>query len=191
MESLRAWGLAAALAIETGVEPPENDAFVSGGMLRTVERHRINNETPILAEDPLLDHMLPCLFQAAGVADGLNWNSVWEGNHIIIGELVELTRTGRVQRQTSLDCCVSRLLTGRDATKAAPFVRLWQELKPESAEISGTDVVLCCRRRPRLWSSWRSRSSTGQSPRARSRRNGSPRRSRRWRTGRRRTWRPR
>ncbi|MEV4173805.1 hypothetical protein [Nonomuraea sp. NPDC049709] len=141
VESLRAWDLAAALVIETGVEPPENDAFVSGWVLRTVERHWMNRGTRVLADDRLLDHMLPRLFQAAGVADGLNWNPGWEGHHTIIGELVDLTRTGRVPRQALLDGCVSRFLAGCDAAEAAPFVKLWRKLKPEAAEIPETDFV--------------------------------------------------
>ncbi|MGW5155148.1 DUF7824 domain-containing protein [Nonomuraea wenchangensis] len=141
MESLRAWDLAAALVIDTGVEPPENDAFVSGWVLRMVERQWMNHGTPMLADDPLLDHMLPRLFEAAGVADGLDWSRGWEGHLTIIGELVELARTGRVPRQALLDGCVSRFLTGGDATESAPFVTLWRALRPEAAEIPVTDFV--------------------------------------------------
>ncbi|MFG6200086.1 DUF6493 family protein [Nonomuraea sp. JJY05] len=141
VQSLRAWDLAAALVIETGVEPPENDAFVSGWVLRTVERHWMNNGIPVLADDRLLDHMLPRLFQAAGVADGLGWNPPWEGSRTIISELVELARTGRVPRQALLDGCVSRFLTGCDAAEAASFIKLWRALKPEAAEIPVTDFV--------------------------------------------------
>ncbi|WP_090945293.1 DUF6493 family protein [Nonomuraea jiangxiensis] len=141
VESLRAWDLAAALVIETGVEPPENDAFVSGWVLRTVERQWMSNGTPVLADDRLLDHMLPRLFQAAGVADGLGWDPGLEGRQSIVGELVELARTGRVPRQALLEGCVSRFLAGGDAAETGPFVTLWRELKPEAAEIPVTEFV--------------------------------------------------
>ncbi|MFB4273317.1 hypothetical protein [Nonomuraea sp. GTA35] len=97
------------LVIETGVVPPENDAFVSGWVLRIVERHWMSNATSVLADDRLLDHMLLSLFQAAGVAGGLNWSSGREGDRTVIGELVELTRTGRALRKALLDGCVSRV----------------------------------------------------------------------------------
>ncbi|MEU6727253.1 DUF6493 family protein [Nonomuraea wenchangensis] len=141
VESLRAWDLAAALVIDTGVEPPENDAFVSGWVLRMVERQWMNQGTPMLAGDPLLTHMLPRLFEAAGVADGLDWGRWSEGHLTIIGELVELARTGRVPRQALLDGCVSRFLAGGDAAESAPFVTLWRALRPEAAEIPVTDFV--------------------------------------------------
>ncbi|GAA1744997.1 DUF6493 family protein [Nonomuraea bangladeshensis] len=140
-ESLRAWDLAAALVIDTGVEPPENDAFVSGWVLRMVERQWMNQGTPMLAGDPLLGHMLPRLFEAAGVADGLDWGRWSEGHLTIIGELVELARTGRVPRQVLLDGCVSRFLTGGGAAEAATFVTMWRALRPEAAEIPVTDFV--------------------------------------------------
>ncbi|NRQ38168.1 hypothetical protein HII36_41020, partial [Nonomuraea sp. NN258] len=141
MQSLRAWDLAAALVLETGVEPPENDAFVSGWVLRTVELQQMGDGALVLADDPLLDHMLPRLFQAAGVADGLGWNPVWDGRRGIIGELVELAGTGRVPRRALLDGCVSRFLNGADAAESGAFVMLWRALAPETAEIPVTDFV--------------------------------------------------
>ncbi|MFI7618296.1 DUF6493 family protein [Nonomuraea terrae] len=141
MEALGNWDLAAALVVETGAEPPENDAFVSGWVLRMALRQQANRGAPVLAGDRLLDHMLPRLFQAQGVADGLTWGRVWADGHTIIGELVALARTGRVPRQALLDGCMSRFLTGVDAADAGSFVTLWRELKPETAEIPVADFV--------------------------------------------------
>lgn len=140
VRALGNWDLAAALVIETDAEPPENDAFVSGWVLRTAERQRTNGGAPVLADDRLLDHMLPRLFQAQGVADGLDWNR-WADSHTVIGELVALAGTGRVPRQALLDGCASRFLAGGDAAEAGPFVALWRELKPEVAEIPVVDFV--------------------------------------------------
>ncbi|MFD1938621.1 hypothetical protein ACFSKW_44825 [Nonomuraea mangrovi] len=141
VQALANWDLAAALAIETDAEPPENDAFVSGWVLRTAERQRMNGGVPVLADDRLLDHMLPRLFRAEGVADGLGWNRGWADSHTIIGELVALAGAGRVPRQALLDGCASRFLAGGDAAEAGPFVALWRELKPEVAEIPVVDFV--------------------------------------------------
>ncbi|GIH26336.1 hypothetical protein Aph01nite_46460 [Acrocarpospora phusangensis] len=140
VQALENWDLAAALVIETGAEPPENDAFVSGWVLRQAERLRMYLN-PVLADDRLLDHMLPRLFQAQGVADGLTWNQQWRQDDTIIGQLVEMAGTGRVPRQALLDGCVSRFLAGVDAAEAAPFVALWRRLEPEVTEIPVADFV--------------------------------------------------
>ncbi|MEU4332799.1 DUF7825 domain-containing protein [Nonomuraea dietziae] len=140
VQALGYWDLAAALVIETDAEPPENDAFVSGWVLRTAERQRMNGGAPVLADDRLLEHMLPRLFQAQGVADGLDWNR-WADSPTIIGELVALAGAGRVPRQTLLDGCASRFMAGGDAAEAGPFVALWRELQPEVAEIPVVDFV--------------------------------------------------
>ncbi|NUR86226.1 MAG: hypothetical protein HOY71_19265, partial [Nonomuraea sp.] len=139
VESRGNWDLAAALVIETGVEPPESDAFVSGWVSRRAEQH-CTNQGPALDDDPLLDHMLPRVFQAQGVAEGLVWDrGLWEVT--FIGRIVALAATGRVSRRMLLDGCASRFLTGVDASDAAPFVTLWRELRPEPAEIPVVDFV--------------------------------------------------
>ncbi|TYB51103.1 hypothetical protein FXF51_53995 [Nonomuraea sp. PA05] len=65
------WELAAALVIETGVEPPESDGFVACWAWRMAARHRLDGGRPVLGDDPLLDRLLPRLFSAQGVADAL------------------------------------------------------------------------------------------------------------------------
>ncbi|MEV0198278.1 DUF6493 family protein [Nonomuraea sp. NPDC050691] len=140
IQALGNWDLAAALVIETGAEPPENDAFVSGWVLRMAERQRLNPNR-VLAGDRLLDHMLPRLFQAQGVADGLMWDRGWGDGPTVLGQLVAMAGTGRVPRQVLLDGCVSRFLAGADAAEAAPFVTMWRELEPEAAEVPVADFV--------------------------------------------------
>ncbi|NUW41993.1 DUF7825 domain-containing protein [Nonomuraea rhodomycinica] len=140
IQALGNWDLAAALVIETGTEPPENDAFVSGWVLRNAERQRLHRNL-VLADDRLLDHMLPRLFQAQGVAGGLTWDREWGEGRTILGQLVAMAATGRVPRQVLLDGCVSRFLAGADAAEAAPFITLWRELEPEVAEIPVADFA--------------------------------------------------
>ncbi|MDR8414761.1 DUF6493 family protein [Nonomuraea sp. 3-1Str] len=140
IQALGNWDLAAALVIETGAEPPENDAFVSGWVLRKAERQRVN-PNQVLGDDRLLDHMLPRLFQVQGVADGLMWDRGWGEGPTLLGQLVAMAGAGRIPRQVLLDGCVSRFLAGADAAEAAPFVMLWRELEPEVAEIPVADFV--------------------------------------------------
>ncbi|MGN9840135.1 hypothetical protein ACTMTI_18625 [Nonomuraea sp. H19] len=140
IQALGNWDLAAALVIETGAEPPENDAFVSGWVLRKAERQRMNRNL-VLADDRLLDHMLPRLFQAQGVADGLTWDQEWGEGRTILGQLVAMAGTGRAPRQVLLEGCASRFLAGVDAAEAAPFIALWRQLEPEVAEIPVADFV--------------------------------------------------
>ncbi|UBU08535.1 DUF7824 domain-containing protein [Nonomuraea gerenzanensis] len=140
IEALGNWDLAAALVAETGAEPPENDAFVAGWVLRRAEQQR-RDRSRVLADDPLLDHMLPRLFQAQGVADGLLWDREWGEDRTVLGQLAGLAATGRVPRRLLLDGCVSRFLAGVEAAEAAPFIMLWQQLEPAVAEIPVTDFV--------------------------------------------------
>ncbi|GAA2211825.1 hypothetical protein GCM10009850_072850 [Nonomuraea monospora] len=65
------WELAAALVVETGIEPPESDGFVACWAWRVAARHRQNGGRPVLGDDPLLDRLLPRLFTAQGVAEAL------------------------------------------------------------------------------------------------------------------------
>jgi hypothetical protein len=134
------WDLAAALVVETGVEPPESDAFVAGWAWRLAGRRRMG-DAAALAEDRLLDHMLARLFQAQGVADALAWNERWNAARTIVGELVELSATGRVSRQALLDGCAGRFLAGGEAADTGPFVTMWRELAPDLAEIPVLDFV--------------------------------------------------
>ncbi|MFI6498112.1 DUF6493 family protein [Nonomuraea typhae] len=135
------WELAAALVIETGAEPPENDAFVSGWVARLAYQQRMRHGAPVVGDDRLLDHMLPRLFQAQGVAEMLESNRLWSDGHTIVGELAALSATGRVPRQALIDGCVSRFLTGVAASEAGPFVALWRELAPRVAELPVADLV--------------------------------------------------
>ncbi|MFI6908381.1 DUF6493 family protein [Nonomuraea sp. NPDC050394] len=141
MRARGGWELAAALVIETGVEPPENDAFVSGWVARLAYQRRMHRAAPALGEDQLLDHMLPRLFRAQGVAEVLESNRLSADVPTIIGELAALSATGRVSRQALIDGCVSRFLTGVATGEAGPFIALWRELAPRVAEIPVADFV--------------------------------------------------
>ncbi|SDL74649.1 DUF6493 family protein [Nonomuraea jiangxiensis] len=152
------WQLAAALVIETGVAPPESDAFVAGWAWRAAARHRENGGRPVLDGDPLLDHLLPRLFQAQGVAEALvadedesrrQQREASPGGPAhdprsclsIAGELAALAAAGRLPRRTLVDGCASRFLVGGEDAEIAPFVTLWRLLETSVAEIPVLDFV--------------------------------------------------
>ncbi|WP_030911894.1 DUF6493 family protein [Streptosporangium amethystogenes] len=122
--------LTLALLGRTGVTPPEHDPLVVAwaGTPPTTER---------LREDPLLDVLLPRLFQAQGVgrelreerADPLAAKS-W------LGALRTLAAEGRVSREALLEGCVGRFLRGGGATDLRFFARLHELLEPSPAEVA-------------------------------------------------------
>lgn len=134
------WDLAAALVEETSIEPPDNDAFVAGWVQRLAERRYTSASSALLAEDRLLDYMLPRLFSAAGVAERLSsWNYRWPDGSSLIQDVVALARAGRVSRELLLDGCMGRFLAGGDGS--CEFVTLRRALRPEVAEIPVADCV--------------------------------------------------
>ncbi|MEU6790336.1 DUF6493 family protein [Nonomuraea wenchangensis] len=131
-EGVPGWDLVAALVADTGLEPPDGDAFVVGWAWRLTRRRP--GEDLELDRDPLLDALLPRLFQAQGVAEPL-------GRSTAMTELAALARTGRVPRVTLVDGCASRFLAGGPDAEMMPFVWLWRLLAPEPPEVPVLDLV--------------------------------------------------
>ncbi|MDF2706364.1 MAG: hypothetical protein K0R62_2016 [Nonomuraea muscovyensis] len=127
---LPGWHLAAGLVLQTGVEPPANDAFTAGWVLRMAAEREVPR-----ADDPLLDLMVARLFQATGAAAGLAWSQSWNSGHDIVTALVTLAGDGRLKRQDLLDGCLTRFLSGAAADELAPFVAMWRQLTAGVEEI--------------------------------------------------------
>ncbi|WP_101784020.1 DUF6493 family protein [Nonomuraea indica] len=127
---LPGWHLAAGLVLQTGVEPPANDAFTAGWVLRMAAEREVPRP-----DDPLLDLMVARLFQATGVAAGLTWSQARNSGNDIVTTLVTMSGDGRLKRQDLLDGCLARFLSGAPADELAPFVAMWRQLAPEAAEI--------------------------------------------------------
>ncbi|WP_049561542.1 DUF7825 domain-containing protein [Nonomuraea sp. SBT364] len=138
-DGLPGWELVAALVSETGAEPPLSDAFVAGWVWRQVWRRRVHGNR--LAADPLLDALLPRLFEAQGVAAPLAMELRWDLGRSTVGELAELAGGGRVPRETLIAGCARRFMTGGQAEDITPFVRLWRLLRPAPADIPVLDFV--------------------------------------------------
>ncbi|NRQ36397.1 hypothetical protein HII36_31855 [Nonomuraea sp. NN258] len=133
------WDLVAALVADTGMEPPEGDAFVVGWVWRLVVRR--SRGGPGLDADPLLGPMVPRLFHAQGVAGPLAVGERWNSGTSVLGDLAVLADEGRVPRGPLIDGCAGRFLAGGPAGEIAPFVRLWRLLGPEPEELPVLDLV--------------------------------------------------
>ncbi|MEV0147923.1 MULTISPECIES: DUF6493 family protein [unclassified Nonomuraea] len=119
----RGMALALALLRETGVEPPPHDPLVAGWVERGPSR---------LGDDPLLDHLLPRLFEAQGVGRALQWEKDPEEGWL--GALTELAEAGRVKREALIEGCVRRFLLGGTARDLRFFVHLHEALNPSPTE---------------------------------------------------------
>ncbi|SEG18002.1 hypothetical protein SAMN05444920_102107 [Nonomuraea solani] len=130
VEGVPGWDLAAALVSSTGLEPPDDDTFVIGWVWQVALRARWGGRG--FDGDPLLETLLPRLFQAPGVTVPLSAS--------LIHELAALAGQGRVPRRTLIDGCAGRFLTA-GPEEVSPFVTLWRALRPEPEEIPVLDFV--------------------------------------------------
>ncbi|GAA4186671.1 DUF6493 family protein [Streptosporangium oxazolinicum] len=121
--------LALALLRRTGATPPAHDPLVVGWVSRDARRDE-------LRADPLLDHLLPRLFEAEGVGRALrDERSGPSGTTPWLRTLRALAAEGRVPRELLLDGCRSRLLRGGEGPDLRFFARLHELLDPTPAEI--------------------------------------------------------
>ncbi|WP_406675100.1 DUF6493 family protein [Nonomuraea sp. N2-4H] len=120
----RGMRLALELLRQTGIEPPRNDALVAGWAAQPPEG---------LADDPLLGHLLPRLFEAQGVGRVLQWDT--DPDRGLLGALLRLAGSGRVRRADLLDGCLRRFLLGGTPVELRFFVRLHEALDPQPAEV--------------------------------------------------------
>ncbi|MGW6498820.1 hypothetical protein [Nonomuraea angiospora] len=116
--------LALAMLRRTGVVPPEHDPLVVAWVRR-----------PPVREDPLLDHLLPRLFEAEGVGAALRGERAEPpARGTWLATLKRLAGQGR--RDLLLDGCVRRFLRGGEAADLRFFVRLHELLQPTPDEVS-------------------------------------------------------
>ncbi|OUC90131.1 DUF6493 family protein [Streptosporangium minutum] len=113
----------------TGVTPPQHDPLVTAWVA-------VPPRASALRGDPLLDTLLPRIFEAQGVGRALREErssplsaTSW------LGALAVLGSEGRVSRETLLDGCVSRFLRGGDAQDLRFFARLHELLEPTYVEV--------------------------------------------------------
>ncbi|MEV4219383.1 hypothetical protein [Nonomuraea sp. NPDC049725] len=125
--------LALAMLRRTGATPPGHDpltvAWAAGSPAG-------------LGGDPLLDHLLPRLFEADGVGRVLRHEQPPDGGRAgheprpptWLVALKDLADTGRVSRDLLLDGCVRRFLRGGSGPDLRFFVRLHDLLDPADTE---------------------------------------------------------
>lgn len=132
------WRIAATLVVETGIAPPDNDAFASCWVDHAPNRW---DHVERLRADPLLDHMVPRLFEADGAPEALTYNLRRNGECSLVTGLVALAAEGRLPRPMLLDGCVSRFLIGGTAGNLLPYARLYRDLRPTLEEIPERDFA--------------------------------------------------
>ncbi|MFD0477488.1 DUF6493 family protein [Nonomuraea thailandensis] len=123
-------GLVLAMLRRSGATPPQHDPLVVAWA----------TGTPIAAElraDPLLDHLLPRLFEAEGVGALLrDERADPPAPRSWLAALRKLQREGRIGREVLLDGCLRRFLRGGQAADLRFFVRLHELLEPTYDEVS-------------------------------------------------------
>ncbi|WP_345401906.1 hypothetical protein [Nonomuraea salmonea] len=119
-----------ALLRHTGVTPPEHDPLVVAWAACTPDAAG-------LRADPLLDHLVPRMFDAEGVGALLRDERAdpprprsW------LAALHELAGDGRIGRDLLLDGCLRRFLRGGQPADLRFFVRLHELLQPTDDEVS-------------------------------------------------------
>ncbi|MFC7037483.1 DUF6493 family protein [Nonomuraea rubra] len=123
-------GLVLTMLRRTGATPPRHDPLVVAWA----------TGTPIAAElreDPLLDHLLPRLFEADGVGALLrDERADPPAPRSWLAALRKLQAEGRIGRDVLLDGCLRRFLRGGQAADLRFFVRLHELLDPTYDEVS-------------------------------------------------------
>ncbi|MEU6779397.1 hypothetical protein ABZ912_09350 [Nonomuraea angiospora] len=113
--------LALELLRASGAEPPEHDPLTLAWAIATPPGD--------LAGDPLLDVMLPRLFETEGAGRAL------DGGPGLPAALAELAAQGRIRRASLLGGCRTRFLRGGQAADLRFFVRLHDLLDPAPEEV--------------------------------------------------------
>ncbi|SEH00097.1 hypothetical protein SAMN05444920_11576 [Nonomuraea solani] len=121
--------LALAMLRRSGAVPPEHDPLV-------VAWASVPPTVAELRTDPLLDHLLPRLFEAEGAGAVLrDERSASPTSRAWLAALDELTHEGRISRDLLLDGCLGRFLRGGPAADLRFFVRLHELLDPSHDEV--------------------------------------------------------
>ncbi|MGR6921280.1 hypothetical protein ACU635_44155 [[Actinomadura] parvosata] len=123
-------GLALAMLRHSGAVPPHHDPLVVAWA----------TGTPIAAElreDPLLDHLVPRLFEAEGVGRLLrDERADPPAPRSWLAALTKLQREGRIGRDLLLDGLLRRFLRGGQPADLRFFVRLHELLDPTYDDVS-------------------------------------------------------
>ncbi|MGW3353373.1 hypothetical protein ACWDA3_59670 [Nonomuraea rubra] len=114
--------LALALLRATGAEPPRHDPLTLAWVAAATAAE--------LSRDPLLDAMVPRLFEAEGVGRLLRDDGE------LGAALARLSADGRIKRAALLDGCRTRFLRGGEAADLRFFITLHDLLDPSAEEVA-------------------------------------------------------
>ncbi|MEV0808286.1 DUF6493 family protein [Micromonospora sp. NPDC050200] len=124
------WQFTEALMRAVGAGPPE----APGAVARYVATGRGHSLASFLAADPWFDHVLPYLFDddrvAAASVTGVA-GRVWPP------ALIELTTSGRVDREVVIAGCLRRLRIGGRKGLLQPYLGMLKQLAPGTDELTG------------------------------------------------------
>ncbi|MEV5891612.1 DUF6493 family protein [Nonomuraea fuscirosea] len=125
-------GLVPAMLRRSGATPPEHDPLVVAWAAHPLS-------VASLRTDPLLDHLLPRLFEAEGVGAALRHDRgsgrAGDAGGGWLTALTALAREGRIDRDVLLDGCLRRFLRGGHAADLRFFIRLHDVLAPTRDEV--------------------------------------------------------
>jgi hypothetical protein len=143
----RGWPFVCDLLIAERAAIPTDDLFVRGwaDCLRWPDDPR--QEVPLvdrLRADPLLDTLLPRLFEVDDPAVGGGYDSAegrWRDEPLLLLALVQLAEEGRLDRAGVMTRCLEALASGGRSGRLRAFTRLHDELAPTGAEIAASSAA--------------------------------------------------
>ncbi|MDY7089351.1 MAG: DUF6493 family protein [Actinomycetota bacterium] len=140
------WSFVAALYAEAGVAPPVTEAFVAGWLV-AFEQDVQRRHDPLadrLRHSPLLDALLPAVFEIDGLGSHLTNMTVfdresgrWTDTPAFPSAIAELVAEGHLERKTILAATIDRLVRGDRPAWLRPFALLHDELAPTLDEMAG------------------------------------------------------
>jgi hypothetical protein len=142
----RGWAFVCDLLMAEHAAIPTDELFVRGwaDCLRWPENPR--QDVPLvdrLRDDPLLDRLLPRLFEVDDPAIGGGYDAAegrWRDEPLLLLALVQLADEGRLDRAALMSRCLAALASGGRSGRLRAFARLHDELAPTAAEIAGSSA---------------------------------------------------
>ncbi|MEU4426111.1 DUF6493 family protein, partial [Actinoplanes sp. NPDC024001] len=140
-----AWDFAVAVLRAGGAQPPATEGVVRGWLLRLMEPGPHLRHAPLpplstrLRDDPLLDLLLPPVFEIDGVGSVITsaaWSNAGKPDNPFPGAVAALVSEGRLERKTILAATIDRLVRGDRPHALRPFVLLHDALAPTVDEVA-------------------------------------------------------
>ncbi|MEU7587305.1 DUF6493 family protein [Micromonospora sp. NPDC049230] len=133
------WDFVAELVTVEKAATPTGDQFVHGWLAQLAWPPESRRPIPLvdrLRADVFLDALVPRLFEVDGIGTRMSFDEFMTDETFALPRaLTRLAGEGRLDRQTLLDGCLSRLLRGDRPAALRAFVTLHALLEPTAAEV--------------------------------------------------------